>query len=67
YKYNVNSAKRAQEEQLKYIKERVELIRNDKTLVNIPFGLRTKVFKILESGLHYTQRNYFERLAHKFA
>ncbi|MHA1681928.1 MAG: hypothetical protein ACTSUE_13400, partial [Promethearchaeota archaeon] len=32
YKYNVNSAKRAQEEQLKYIKERVELIRNDKTL-----------------------------------
>ena len=66
YKNDVNAAKTMQLKQLSYIEDRINMVKNYKDLLFIPFGLRDKVLKVTEKGLQYTKDNYIANLNRYF-
>ena len=64
---DISEAKRIQELELEHVKTRTDMVREDEKLLSIPFGLRSKVFKIVEKGFTYTKSTYEENLRRYFS
>lgn len=66
--YNgISDAKTIQERELAHVKERIDMVREDETLLSIPFGLRSKVFKVVEYGYNYTRETFEQNLQRYFS
>ncbi|MFX0102572.1 MAG: hypothetical protein ACFFCS_23600 [Candidatus Hodarchaeota archaeon] len=66
YKNDVDAAKTIQLNELSYIEDRINMVKNYEDLLFIPFGLRDKVLKVTEKGLQYTKDNYIANLNRYF-
>ncbi|MHA1847517.1 MAG: hypothetical protein ACTSYS_15670 [Promethearchaeota archaeon] len=64
---NPEEMKEIQEKEFNFIKHRVKIIMENKDIINIPFGMRSKIFRIYQKGIQYTQDRYMDEIDLKFS
>jgi hypothetical protein len=58
YNHDANRAREIHERELGYIEERIRMVKEHEDLIEIPFGLRDKVLRVVTEGLQFTKDRY---------
>ena len=66
YDDDIVEAVEIQKEQILLVAERIEIVRKHESLLHIPFGLRGKIFRIVEKGYDYTENKYVRLMERYF-